>query len=100
MESVVAIQIGKNGVKGPAQKASAADAIIKHIFHLKIRYNKKQPHTGEYIIVTTNKNIINVFQSQHSFFIHLKKLNTFSFISFIIIPLHFDYTIIIIYYIK
>lgn len=87
---VIAKQMGKNGVNGPAQNNAYADAMIEPVFHPQIAWRRYPPQEGEYMAHSTARNMANVFASLHSRRIlarHFRSLFSIFAISFLKKPL-------------
>lgn len=66
IDSVIAMQRGKNGVKGPAQNSRQADAITNAQFQSNSAWSRYPTHTGEYTTAITSIRRRKVFTSLHS----------------------------------
>ena len=75
---VMAMQIGKNGVNGPAQKTRQAEAMTDAHVQPNIAESRYPPHTGEYTTAITASSSKNVFTSLHSLHTQRQKLMNLS----------------------
>lgn len=74
---VMAMQIGKKGVNGPAQKTRQADAMTDAHVQPNIAESRYPTHTGEYTTAITPSSSKNVFTSLHSPHTQRQKFMTF-----------------------
>lgn len=72
------MQIGKNGVNGPAQKTRQAEAMTDAHVQPNIAESRYPTHTGEYTTAITPSSSKNVFTSLHSLHTQRQKFMTLS----------------------
>ena len=80
IDRVMAMQIGKNGVNGPAQNTRQVDAMTDAHVQPKMAYSRYPPHTGEYTTAITPSSSAKVFTSLHSPHTQRQKFMTLSLI--------------------